>query len=169
MADASSPCSASTSLELRSKVCAQRCRSARASISWAVIRTLSPDRITEPSMTASTLRVFAMSGVAGRPLPWNCIADPREVTRSWLIVASAGGQFIGHPFGEVVLGGIAGVVVERKDGDRSDDAGRSRRLATANSQAAMQSVTHRKDCRPARRAPRPRYRPTACAADERRR
>jgi hypothetical protein len=22
-------------------------------------------------------------------LPWNCIAEPREVTRSWLIVASA--------------------------------------------------------------------------------
>ena len=43
-----------------------------------------------------------------------------------------GGQFVGHPFGEVVLAGIARVVVERKHGNRSNDsrgARRSRRRA----------------------------------------
>ena len=89
MADASSAWSASTSLDLRSKVWPQRCLSARASISWAVIRTRSPDRVTDPSTMASTLRAFAISGVGGRFLPLNCIADPRDVTRSWLIVASS--------------------------------------------------------------------------------
>ena len=89
MADASSAWSASTSLELRSKLFAHRCLSARASINCAVIRTLSPDRETDPSTTASTLSVFAICGVGGRLLPWNCIAEPRDVTRSWLIVASA--------------------------------------------------------------------------------
>jgi hypothetical protein len=87
IADASSAWSASTSRELRSKVFAQRCLSARASINCAVILTLSPDRDTEPSTTASTFSFSAMSGVGGRFLPLNCIADPREMTRSWLMVA----------------------------------------------------------------------------------
>ncbi len=89
MAEARSACSASTSSELRSKLCAHRCRSARASMSCAVIRTRSPERTTEPSTTASTSSAFAISGVAGRFLPWNCMADPREMTRSWLMVARA--------------------------------------------------------------------------------
>jgi hypothetical protein len=66
-----------------------RWSSARASISWAVIRTLSPERATEPSTIASTSSAFAISGVAGRFRPWNCIAEPRDVTRSWLTVARA--------------------------------------------------------------------------------
>ena len=40
------------------------------------------------------------------------LADGRQV----------GGQFIGHPFSEVVLAGIARVIVERKHGDRSNDS-----------------------------------------------
>ncbi len=88
MADASSACSASTSRELRSKLRAHRCRSARASISWAVILTFSPDRSTEPSTIASTSSAFAISGVGGRFAPLNCIAEPREITRSRLMVAS---------------------------------------------------------------------------------
>ena len=66
---------------------AQRCLSARASISCAVIRTRSPERETDPSTIASTLSVFAICGVGGRFFPLNCIAEPRDVTRSWLIVA----------------------------------------------------------------------------------
>ena len=73
---------------LRSKLLAHRCRSARASISWAVILTLSPERRTEPSTIASTSSTFAISGVGGRLAPLNCIAEPREITRSRLIVAS---------------------------------------------------------------------------------
>ena len=120
MADASSAWSASTSLDLRSNVWAQRCRSARASISWAVIRTRSPDRVTDPSTMASTLSVFAISGVGGRFCPLNCIADPRDVTRSWLIDREVAGQLIRHPLGEILLGGIGGIVVERQHGDRAD-------------------------------------------------
>ncbi len=56
-------------------------------MSWAVIRTLSPARYTEPSTTASTSSSLAISGVGGRRLPLNCIAEPREMTRSPLIVA----------------------------------------------------------------------------------
>ena len=41
--------------ELRSKLFAHKCLSARASINCAVILTLLPDRDTEPSMSASTL------------------------------------------------------------------------------------------------------------------
>ena len=41
------------------------------------------------STTASTSNAFAISGVAGRFLPWYCMADPREMTRSWLMVARA--------------------------------------------------------------------------------
>ena len=87
IAEASSSWSASTSRELRSKLLAQSCRSARASTSSAVIRTLSPARSTDPSTTASTSSLFAISGAGGRSRPLNCIADPREMTRSWLIVA----------------------------------------------------------------------------------
>ena len=120
MADASSSCSARTSRELRSKLLAHRCRSARASISCALIRTVSPDRNTEPSTMASTSSASAISGADGRLLPPNCIAEPREITRIWLMPCEVRGEFVGHPLGEVVLARIAGVVVERQHGDRSD-------------------------------------------------
>jgi hypothetical protein len=87
IASASSACNDRMSRELRSKVSAQRCLSSRASINCAVIRTRSPERDTEPSITASTFRRRPISGVGGRSLALNCIADPREITRSWLIVA----------------------------------------------------------------------------------
>jgi hypothetical protein len=38
---------------------------------------------------ASTLSAFAIAGVGGRFLPLNCIADPRDVTRNWLIDAKS--------------------------------------------------------------------------------
>src|SRR5258708_39725335 len=75
-----------TSRKSRLYSSAHTCGSVRASISCAVIRTLSPERATEPSTTASTLRARAISARGFRVFLY-CIADVREITRSDLIFA----------------------------------------------------------------------------------
>ena len=123
MAEASSSWSASTSRELRSKLLAQRCRSARASIELGrdphpvarpQHRTLH-DRIDVESSSRSPASAAAAAPELHRRSARDDpkLADRREVGR----------QLVGHPFGEVVLAGIARVVVEREHGDRSDGSG----------------------------------------------
>ena len=67
-----------------SKLSAQRCLSADASISWAEIRTWSPERKTLPSTTASTFSSRAISAKGLRVFLY-VMADVREITRSVLI------------------------------------------------------------------------------------
>jgi hypothetical protein len=71
-----------------SKLRAQRCLSSRTSINWAVIRTLSPRRTTDPSTTASTStsRAICRSGFLTSS---SCITDVRETTRRLGMVASS--------------------------------------------------------------------------------
>jgi hypothetical protein len=45
------------------------------------MRTRSPERITEPSTTASTFSAFAIWGIGGRCSPLYCITELREITR----------------------------------------------------------------------------------------
>ena len=56
-------------------------------------------------------------------LPLNCIAEPREITRSWLMFGELRRQLVGHSLGEVVLARVARVVVERKHGEGSNGPG----------------------------------------------
>ena len=164
MADASSPCSASTSRELRSKLRAHRCRSARASISCAVILTLSPARSTEPSTIG--VDVERLRDLRGRR-PTVALELHRRAARDHAQLADAGevrGQLVGHPLGEVVLAGIARVVVEREDGDRSDP-GLARRLRRASGRTHDPGPCHQVRCPSQQdRDDRPRSGPRASAA-----
>ena len=81
-------CSERTSPSGPSKLCAQRCLSLRVSISWAVMRTRSPDRTTDPSTMASTLSSRAICA-SGLRVPLSCITDVRETTRRFGIFASS--------------------------------------------------------------------------------
>src|SRR5438876_10966904 len=65
-----------------------KCRSSRACINWAVMRTLWSDRATEPSTTASTRNSLAMARKDLRA-PLYLIADVREITRSEVILDTA--------------------------------------------------------------------------------
>src|SRR5258708_4468176 len=86
MSRATYPCMVTTSRKSGLYSSGHTCWSVRASISCAVIRTLSPERATEPSTTASTLRARAISARGFRVFLY-CIADVREITRSDLIFA----------------------------------------------------------------------------------
>ena len=74
-------------------------------------------RSMEPSRMPSTLSSRAISG-SGRlrafVLHGRGARDDAEVA----ILGERGDEFVGHAVGEIVLGRIAGEIVERKDGDR---------------------------------------------------
>ncbi len=71
-----------------SKDWAQRWRSVRASMSWAVMRMRSPERTMEPSTMASTPSWRAMSGSERRE-PLSAMTEVRETTRRLGIRASS--------------------------------------------------------------------------------
>src|SRR6266852_8927195 len=78
-------------------------------------------RRTEPSTTASTLSVLAISGGGRRRSPLYCVTELREITRSALILARSVISSFGHAVSEIFLVWIARVIVQRKHRDRVDD------------------------------------------------
>ena len=106
-----------------------------------------------------------MSGVGGRSLALELHHRPARDDAKLADRRQLGRQLVGHAFGEVVLVGIARVVVERKHGNRSDDTGGGRGPRAGEVGREIVQTSRPRPPRPPPR--RSRARPTPAVSTER--